>query len=91
MEQSALKEILDTLENDWLSPQPYIDLVKSKLEKEKATTAFAKEQINEFIELIKTDKQALIKLKDLAVECKAFEFASYIRDIEKELPIKTLQ
>lgn len=48
-------------------------------------------KIKEFIEFIKHDKQALIKLKDLAVECKAFEFASYIRDIEKELPIKTLQ
>ena len=35
MEKTALQEILDTLENDWLSPQPYIDLVRSKLEKEK--------------------------------------------------------
>ena len=35
MNQTALQEILDTLENDWLSPQPYIDLVRSKLEKER--------------------------------------------------------
>ena len=35
MKQTALQEILDTLENDWLSPQPYIDLVRSKLEKER--------------------------------------------------------
>ena len=35
MIKTALQEILDTLENDWLSPQPYIDLVRSKLEKEK--------------------------------------------------------
>tara|TARA_R110000868_G_scaffold354255_1_gene615551 strand:+ start:445 stop:669 length:225 start_codon:yes stop_codon:yes gene_type:complete len=34
MKQTVLQEILDTLENDWLSPQPYIDLVRSKLEKE---------------------------------------------------------
>jgi len=33
--ETAMQELLDTLENDWLSPQPYIDLVKSKLEKEK--------------------------------------------------------
>ena len=30
-----MQELLDTLENDWSSPQPYIDLVKSKLKKEK--------------------------------------------------------
>ena len=35
MKQTVLQEILDTLENDWLSPQPYIDLVRSKLEKER--------------------------------------------------------
>ena len=35
MKKTALQEILDTLENDWLSPQPYIDLVRSKLEKER--------------------------------------------------------
>ena len=35
MKQTALQEILDILENDWLSPQPYIDLVISKLEKER--------------------------------------------------------
>ena len=35
MNQTALQEILHTLENDWLSPQPYIDLVRSKLEKER--------------------------------------------------------
>jgi len=34
MKQTVLQEILDTLENDWLSPQFYIDLVRSKLEKE---------------------------------------------------------
>jgi len=33
--ETAMQELLDTLENDWLSPQPYIDLVKSKIEKEK--------------------------------------------------------
>ena len=33
--KTALQEILETLENDWSSPQTYIDLVKSKLEKEK--------------------------------------------------------
>jgi hypothetical protein len=33
--QTAMQELLDTLENDWLSPQPYIDLVKSKIEMEK--------------------------------------------------------
>jgi hypothetical protein len=33
--KTAMQELLDTLENDWSSPQPYIDLVKSKLEKEK--------------------------------------------------------
>ena len=30
-----MQEVLDTLENDWLSPQPYIDLVESKLQKER--------------------------------------------------------
>ena len=35
MIKTALQEILNTLENDWLSPQPYIDLVRSKIEKEK--------------------------------------------------------
>lgn len=34
-QKTALQEILDTLENDWLSPQPYIDLVRSKLEIER--------------------------------------------------------
>lgn len=34
-QKTALQEILDTLENDWLSPQPYIDLVRSKLELER--------------------------------------------------------
>ena len=33
--KTALQEILDTLEKDWLSPQPYIDLIRGKLEKEK--------------------------------------------------------
>lgn len=33
--KTALQEILWTLENDWLSPQPYIDLVEKAIEKEK--------------------------------------------------------
>jgi len=52
--QTAMQELLDTLENDWLSPQPYIDLVKSKIEKEKQQIecSFA----DGFVEGVQTEK-----------------------------------
>lgn len=35
MKQTVLQEILEILENDRLSPNLYIDLIRSRLEKEK--------------------------------------------------------
>lgn len=35
MGTTVLNEILGILTNDWMSPQPYIDLITSKLEREK--------------------------------------------------------